>query len=205
MADDLNRKLQDELEGLAQRVQALERWNPLESASVTGGRLRFIGGTLRVDSGGQVEVIGEWRFFGPGAITGDVVAEGKWTQNGLWEFNGDGDIDGDVDITGILSLLGGGSIKAGNIEITPSANGGTIKVGAHSIYVNGAAFTLLHSSGSQVVLNDGGATLLGGGRTLSAQSTGVGASGLSTIDSAAAGGLPSGAIWTNGSELFRVA
>ncbi|CAN7267688.1 polymer-forming cytoskeletal protein [Microbacterium foliorum] len=143
---------------LEKRVAALEellRANPFESASVKNGRLRFIGGLLRVDSGGRVQIVGTleidgtttvtgvfdvegpWDLAGDGSITGNVsiagnvTATGEWTQIGEWHLNGNGSITGDVDITGILTLLSElrvstiGKITVGNMVIDPS-NGGSV-------------------------------------------------------------------------------
>ncbi|MDN3309554.1 M23 family metallopeptidase [Microbacterium oryzae] len=152
------------IQQIVRRIERLESGAQLGNSSITKGRMRFIGGTLRVDSGGRVEIVGylqvegttsitgpvtisgnlnvtgEWRFSGNGAITGDVVAEGKWTQNGAWEFNGPGDIAGDVDVTGDLDLtgnlevLGDGRIKVGNVLITPGS-GGKVTVGVGAAQV----------------------------------------------------------------------
>ncbi|MCB8043626.1 hypothetical protein JM654_03805 [Microbacterium oxydans] len=43
---------------------ALESGAPLENASITNGRLRIIGGTLRVDSGGSLIVVGTMSIDG---------------------------------------------------------------------------------------------------------------------------------------------
>ncbi|WP_336642344.1 M23 family metallopeptidase [Microbacterium sp. MMO-56] len=139
------------IQGLVRRVERVESGAFLENSSITNGRFRIIGGLLRVDSGGRVEVIGEWRFFGPGAITGDVVAEGKWTQNGAWEFNGRGDIDGDVDITGNLALLGGGKFSSDNVRI----EGGKIYAGGMVIDPEEAGGSVVFPDGAKVTGNDG--------------------------------------------------
>lgn len=114
------------IEKLIRRIERVESGAILENSSITNGRMRFIGGLLRIDSGGQIEVVGEWRFTGNGAITGDVVAEGKWTQNGAWEFNGNGDIAGNVEITA------GGKLRVGNMTLNPSIGSGSI------VFDNGA-------------------------------------------------------------------
>lgn len=185
---------------LIRRIERIESGALLENSSITGGRLRFIGGVLRLDTGALLDLIGQWRFRGNGAITGDVVAEGTWTQNGPYELNGDGDIYGDVEV------LAGGRIRVGQIVLNPSANGGTIEVGGHTIFASGNVLSMNHSDGAQVVLNSSGVSLLGGGKRFTLQTVGAGLSGLPTVSSAGAGGLPSGALWVDSSGgLFRVA
>lgn len=168
------------IQRLVWRVERLESGAFLENSSITNGRFRIIGGLLRVDSGGRVEVIGEWRFFGPGAITGDVVAEGKWTQNGPWEFNGPGDIDGNVDITGNLALLGSGKFTSENVRI----EGGKVYVGAggNLIIIDGAtgritagSLTIDPASNGGSVKFAGGPEVYASGGTLSLYSSTTGA------------------------------
>lgn len=145
MSDDLYRQLEDRLVQLIQEFNAYRNVNPLENASIRKGRVRFVGGLLRVDSGGRVEIVGTleidgtttvtgeftvtgpWGLEGDGTITGDVTISGALDVTGPWSLTGDGDIDGDVDLTGILSVLGGGRIKVGSaMEITPASSGGAI-------------------------------------------------------------------------------
>ncbi|CAN7221299.1 hypothetical protein LJR044_003162 [Microbacterium foliorum] len=126
MAEDLNRKFEKQLEKLSKDVARLQRTNPLESASVTSGRVRFIGGLLRVDSGGRVEIDGT--FVGAGGMTwtGTVTLESTFTQNGPWFLNGPGTISGNVTQTGNtnqqgnVALAGGGKLTAGNVTVEPN-------------------------------------------------------------------------------------
>ena len=111
-----------ELRELKRRVDRLESGSMLENSSITRGRMRFIGGTLRVDSGGRVEIVGTLhvegttQFIGPVTIsgslniTGDTAITGEFTLDGPWTINGDGDITGDVDVTGDMTILSGGRI-----------------------------------------------------------------------------------------------
>jgi hypothetical protein len=117
------------IQRLVRRVSRLESGAMLENSSITGGRMRFIGGLLRLDSGALLELIGQWRFFGNGAITGDVYAEGKWTQVGPWDFTGDGDLAGDVIMSGDFDLTG--IFKSGNVRI----EGGKIYIGAGPVMI----------------------------------------------------------------------
>lgn len=166
MADDLSDAFR-EIRELKRAVQRLQAARPLENASVTNGRLRFIGGVLRLDSGALLELVGQWRFFGNGAITGDVVAEGKWTQNGPWEFNGDGDLAGDVMLTGNFDMTG--VFKSGNVRI----QGGKIYVGlgGSQIIIDGATGKI--TAGSMAIdPADGGIITFPGGAVVRAGSSG---------------------------------
>lgn len=149
------------------QIERLLRTRMLERSSITDGIMTFIRGRLRLLGGAVLEIVGTvigsgrfdwtgevllkgpWRFSGNGAITGDVVAEGKWTQNGAWEFNGPGDIAGTVDITGAMNIEGDTTISGdldvdgpwtmsgdgditGDVEVTGDMlvnGGGTIVVG----------------------------------------------------------------------------
>lgn len=126
------------IQKLISRVSRLESGAMLENSSITNGRMRFIGGLLRLDSGALLELIGQWRFFGNGAITGDVYSEGKWTQVGDYDFTGDGDLAGDVAMSGNFDLTG--LFKSGNVRIED----GKIYVGAGSnlIVIDGATGTI---------------------------------------------------------------
>lgn len=132
--------------------------------------MRFIGGLLRLDSGALLELFGQWRFTGPGAITGDVVAEGKWTQNGDWEFNGPGDIEGDVTATGewtqngLWKFNGDGEIT-GDVELVGILTSGNVRIQDGRIYV-GAAGNQIIIDGDTGKINAGGLTIdpTGGGK-----------------------------------------
>lgn len=152
MVDDISRKLGDALKKMQRQITRLQSARWLENASVRSGRLRFIGGILRLDSGALLELIGQWRFFGNGAITGDVVAEGRWTQNGSWEFNGPGEIAGDVALTGDFDLTG--VFKSGNVRIED----GKIYVGAAGgeIVIDGATGAITVPGSQPIVLRQVG-------------------------------------------------
>lgn len=149
MADDLS-DVYAELRRLQERVRILETANPLEASSVTNGQIRIIGGTIRVDGGGNLivngtmsvngmstvtgsfTVSGPWNLSGAGTIsgnvtiTGNVTATGTLTQNGPWNLNGAGTIAGNVTQTGNttqqgnVTLTGGGKITAGNVIVEPN-------------------------------------------------------------------------------------
>lgn len=183
MVDDLSDTWK-ELRTLKERVRQLETAIPLENASVTDGRVRFIGGLLRVEAGGRVEIVGTFRiegisnFVGPVTIagnlgiTGDTTVTGEFNLDGPWTISGAGDITGDVDVTGDFEVLGGGRIKVGNVIITPG-NGGrmTIGTGSSQIIIDpsqlkvGPAFRMdpAHSStGAQMEFGPNGESTLYG-------------------------------------------
>ncbi|KAB1867342.1 hypothetical protein [Microbacterium algeriense] len=154
MADDLSDALR-EIRELKKAVQRLQAARPLENASVTNGRLRIIGGTFQVDSGGSViivgtlsidgtttvtgtfKVTGPWRLEGNGTITGDVsitgnvtstgtlTQNGALTQNGQWTLNGAGTIAGNVTQTGDTNQRGNVTVNSGG-KITVQGGGGNV-------------------------------------------------------------------------------
>jgi hypothetical protein len=134
MVDDVTQKLVTAIRNLQHDVRRMLSGRWLENASVRGGRLRFIGGILRLDSGALLDLIGQWRLRGPGAITGDVFSEGKWTQVGDYDFTGEGDLAGNVTMSGDFDLTG--MFKSGNVRIED----GKIHVGAGAseIIIDGA-------------------------------------------------------------------
>lgn len=131
----------------------------LENASISSGRLRLIGGTLRVDSGGRVEIVGTLRVDGsttatgqfdvegPWAFTGDGTITGRFTVEGPWSLRGDGEISGrltvsgpvtitgDVDLTGKMTVAGeiivngSGRVRIGDMVLDPSIAGGALVFG----------------------------------------------------------------------------
>lgn len=154
MADDLS-DVYAELRKLQEQVRVLMSANPLEKSSVTNGQIRIIGGTIRVDGGGNLivngtmsvngtstvtgsfTVSGPWKLSGAGEITGNVVitgninSTGTLTQNGPWNMNGAGNIAGNVtqtgntDMTGNFTVGANGKITVGSMVIDPT-NGGSV-------------------------------------------------------------------------------
>ncbi|MFF7683156.1 M23 family metallopeptidase [Microbacterium sp. NPDC007973] len=128
----------------------------LENSSISNGRMRFIGGLLRVDSGGRVEIVGTlqvdgestvtgrfnlvgpWAFEGDGEISGNVRVFGQFDVEGPWKLIGDGEItgkvtiSGDIDLTGVMKVKGRievdetGRIRVGGMELNPEEHGGAI-------------------------------------------------------------------------------
>lgn len=208
---------------IIRRIERLESGSWLENSSITNGRLRLIGGLLRLDSGALLELIGQWRFFGNGAITGDVVAEGKWTQNGPWEYNGDGDIYGDVDLVGILKSgnvriedgkiyvgAGGtqividgvtGKLTAGNLTIDP-ANGGVVSFPGGAVVKAGSGGGIAVQQGSYAaVVTSSGASVGRSGNSISVTDSGFRMDGLPT--GSPGNGTPAGNVYVDGTGYLR--
>jgi hypothetical protein len=99
------------IERLVARVSRLESGAMLEKSSITNGRMRFIGGLLRVDSGGRVEIDGTLsgigRFLWGGAVeltaTLLVTAEAK--------FQGATTIQNTLDVTAETRMRGATTIE----------------------------------------------------------------------------------------------
>ncbi|MEI3845313.1 MULTISPECIES: hypothetical protein [unclassified Microbacterium] len=188
MADDLSRKLEAAIEKLRQDVDRLMMANPLEAASVTSGRVRFIGGTLRVDAGGSVEIVGSlevdgtttvtgsftvtgpWNLAGDGTISGNVTGTGTLTWTGPWNLNGTGKIQGPVDITGILRLLSDLRVESGGKITVTGADGDTVIANSRVTFANGAELVsetdslVVRQGTSGVVAGSGQAQLRSGGK-----------------------------------------
>lgn len=220
------------IQRLIRRVARLESGAMLENSSITRGRMRFIGGLLRLDSGALLELIGQWRFFGNGAITGDVYSEGKWTQVGDYDFTGDGDLAGDVDLSGNFNLTGkftsenvriedgkiyvgaGGSlividgatgkIIAGNMTIDPADGGSVAFPGGAKLDADPGGGVRLTQGTNRVFVGAGLVSMQMGTRSIAISASGIQMTGADTIPSSLAGGAIPGTIWSDGTELFRV-
>ena len=204
MARDLN-DAWGWIQRLVRRVARLESGAMLENSSITNGRMRFIGGLLRLDSGALVELFGQWRFTGNGAVTGDVVAEGKWTQNGPWEFNGPGDIDGDVDLTGSLSVLGAGRVKVGSaMTLNPAGSNGRVEFANGAQVFTDAATIQVYKGNGVVQVSDTEAKVQVGGTAVRVQSGHVYMSGMATKTLASTPGAFVNALVYDGGEVKRV-
>jgi len=113
VAKDLN-ALWDWIPKLVRRIERLESGALLENSSITGGRMRFIGGLLLIDSGGTLQIVGQ------------VIGNGEFRWTGPWRLEGPGTIAGDVNQTGNttqrgnVSLTGGGKVTAGNVTVEPN-------------------------------------------------------------------------------------
>lgn len=91
MANDLN-EAWGWIRKLVSRVSRLESGSMLENSSITNGRMRFIGGLLRIDTGGRVEI--------DGTLEGDGTLD--WT--GPATFDGDVKITKTLDVTAATTL-----------------------------------------------------------------------------------------------------
>lgn len=221
MADDLSDAFA-EIRRLKADVDRLKRARPLENSSVTNGRLRFIGGLLRVDAGGRVEIVGTlqidgativngtfkvegpWSLNGNGEIAGNVNVTGKLTQNGPWEFIGAGKITGNVDVTGTIRVLAGGKIQVGNIIIDPTISGGAIAfANGAQVFTDGTTIQVYKGNGVAQI-SDSEAKLQLGGTSLRLTSGHIYASGMATRQATSWPGGFVGAVVSDGAEMFRL-
>lgn len=140
------------IEDIKRQLRQLKTGAFLENASITNGRLRIIGGTLRVDSGGLVDIVGTLQVDGETTVTGDFTVSGPWNLTGDGEITGDYTVTGkvtqvgDMDIDGVLTVNGDGWSITGDGEISGAVNltgslevatGGYIQVGP--VRISGAA------------------------------------------------------------------
>lgn len=171
-----------ELKALQREVREMGAATPLQSASVTKGTVRFIGGTLRVDSGGRVEIVGFFsiegttQIIGPVTISGDIHATGEWTQIGPWHLNGTGSIAGNADITGTLTLLKDLIVSSiGKIEVQGTNPirlrqvGGLARMdlgNTASVWSGGDGVTINATSGGFINVYSAGVDIGGAGKTV---------------------------------------
>lgn len=163
------------IERIVTRLERLESGAQLGNSSITKGRLRFIGGLLRVDSGGRVEIVGTLNVEGTSQFIGPVTISGPWTFSGDGDITGDVDISGDLDLTGSLEVLGGGRIKVGNVIITPGSGGRvTVGTGSAQVVLDGATGKVM--AGDIVIdpTKEGGAVDIGDHATIVADDAGDG-------------------------------
>lgn len=219
-----------EFDDLMRRVRALETQSPLEHSSITGGRVRFIGGLLQVDSGGSVVIVGTLQVDGVSTVTGQFNVDGPFnlagdgTITGQLTISGPVDITGDVDLTGVMTVTGDievtgsgrikvgniiiedGKIKAGGMTINPDVNGGQVEFGGGRSINAGSNFLGVYDGDRFVVFNSSGVAVVAGGKSIRVGSDGITLSGLPTIaKSATADNNPRGSIYADsGGALFRV-
>ena len=103
-----------ELQSSERRAQSA---TPLRSGSVSDGRMRFIGGLLRIEAGGRLEIEGTVEIDGTTTVTGTFTITGPWT------ITGNGTITGNVTMTGDFVVSGTGKIRAGNLTIDDAGGG----------------------------------------------------------------------------------
>lgn len=187
MADDLSSN--GAFREVLDRLRILETTVMLQNAAVTEGRLRFIGGLLRVDSGGRVEIVGTLQIDGTTNVTGsfnmtgtvdmegNVTITGPLTVEGLWDLTGDGTIAGNVEVTGDMKTVDGGRI------IVSGPDGDTVLTESKMIFGNGSEVASYSTSG--VGINSPGLIMLNG--------NGLGFLGIAT-QTASASGLPVNAL-----------
>jgi len=160
MVDDLS-DVHAELRRLRDDVSRLQNARPLEKASVTDGRVRFIGGLLRVDSGGRVEIEGTLEVDGDSTITGAFTLTGPMAVQGTSTFTGRTQIDGPLDVDGEWSLNGNGDI-AGNVDLQGQ------------LTVRGTNPIRLHNEGGAATITAGGGRVRGSADGINVQAPGGG-------------------------------
>lgn len=151
MADDLSDAFA-EIRALKDQVRRLANAQPLRNSSVSQGRLRFIGGLLRVDSGGRVEIVGTLQIDGTTTVTGTFRVDGPWTLAGNGTITGNVSITGNVTSTGILTQNGPWNLNgAGTIAGNVTQTGNTNQKG--TVTVNGGGKIVVQGAGGDVVLD----------------------------------------------------
>lgn len=116
------------IQKIARRLSRLEAGAMLENSSITNGRMRFIGGLLRVDSGGRVEIVGTLEIDGTTTINGAFTL----SATSDWSIDGDGAITGDVAISGDMTVGSGGALTVSGsnpIVLRQESGAAKIKVG----------------------------------------------------------------------------
>lgn len=215
-SDDLA-DLRAEIRDLKRQIRELQTSTAQQSMSITKGRMRFIGGTLRVDSGGRVEIVGFFsiegatEIIGPVTISGSIHATGEWTQIGPWHLNGDGSISGDVDLTGTLHLLSDLIVSAIGKITVQGPDGDTTLTNSRMDFANGGSVRAdttgvqLVKGNAQAAAFDNSARLRVGSRTLSVSTTGITAN-LPTATTATWPGRAAGdVVCTPSGDLYRIA
>lgn len=233
MADDLS-DVYAELRKLQEQVRVLMSANPLEKSSVTNGQIRIIGGTIRVDGGGNLivngtmsvngtstvtgsfTVSGPWNLSGTGTIsgnvtiTGNVTATGTLTQNGPWNLNGAGTIAGNVTQTGNttqqgnVNVTGGGKITVGSMVIDPSISGGAITFANGSQVFTDGSTIQVFKGNSVMQVSNDYARIQYGGSVVEISASGIRVTGIGTKTLASTPGAFAGAIVYDGGYMKRV-
>jgi len=198
------------------RIDRLEGGAMLENSSITNGRMRFIGGLLRVDSGGRVEIVGTLQVDGESTVTGTFNVEGPWnlsgdgtitgevTISGPVTISGDVDLTGTMTVTGDIEVSGSGRVKVGNMTLDPSSSGGKLKFsGGPEVYATGGMLGLYSTgSGGWIEIDGAGVRLNHGVRSVEVNSTGVKVVGIPTK---AGTGLLAGLLWSDPSgNVYRI-
>lgn len=198
--DDVTR---GEFDALLREVRQLRYATPLNGASIGSGGLRvYGGGVITIENGGlrvtgTAEIIGALvasgtiTFTGPVNITGELIVTGPTHLNGEMEIAGDTSVVGDFDVSGPmtttgtlsvegvttlqndLNIVGGGKIKAGNVNITPSAsNGGIEFVSGGGIGGNAGAVVVKGTSNAGLIA-DTQTSIFAGASSLDVKTDGV--------------------------------
>lgn len=127
------------IKDLYREIARLKSGAFLENSSISNGRMRFIGGILKLDSGATLDGDGTFRWRGVGSIAGNwEVLEGGVIKVGgvLISPIGGGRIMVGAGPNGLILDGGAGSFTNGNVKI----EGGkiTVGVGAAQVTIDGA-------------------------------------------------------------------
>lgn len=115
MVDDLS-DVWKELKALKAEVRAQRTATPFENASVTNGSVRFIGGTLRVEEDGRVEIVGTLSVEGQASVSGPLTISGELNVTGPARISGELDVTGPATISETLHV-GGDTTIDGTLDI----------------------------------------------------------------------------------------
>lgn len=176
-------ELRDQLTELRREFNEYRNTNPLERSSVRGGRLRFIGGSLVLDTGATLEIIGtldgqgNFQWSGPwvldspsgGRIGGDVELSGDFDLTGVFTADGIRIEDGKIHVGSGASeiVIDGatGAITTGNVKIQDGKI--TVGTGSAQIVIDGATGKIT-VGGMAIDPADGGKVTFPGGAQLRA-------------------------------------
>lgn len=125
------------LQRILRRLDRIESGAMLENSSITNGRLRLIGGLLRLDSGARLEGVGTFQWSGAGSIAGN------------WEV-----LQGGVIKVGgvLISPVGGGRIMVGEGPVGILLDGGTGTLTMGNVRLEGGKI-YVGVGGSQIVVD----------------------------------------------------
>ncbi|WP_144834113.1 M23 family metallopeptidase [Microbacterium sp. BH-3-3-3] len=174
------------IEDIKREIARLKSGAFLENSSITQGRMRFIGGLLKLDSGATLDGEGTFIWRGAGSIAGDFeVLEGGVIKVGgvLISPIGGGRIMIGAGPNGIILDAATGSLTNGNVTI--EGGKATFGVGSAQVVIDGATGMITAGTGAAKVTIDG--------------ATGKVVLGALTLDPTTDGGA---ALFSNGSKLF---
>ena len=147
-------RLIDWLKRLERRIKALETAPTLQNTSVTKGRLRFIGGQLLIDEGGNLTVVGTFDVNGVATVSGRLSVEGAGVLT----------VSSLIDLLGDMRVREGGSIHVGDMIIDESDGGSvTFPSGAKiAAFEETPGVVITSGSAPRLIVTNGSIALLQG-------------------------------------------